>query len=136
MVRTCNHTQKSFILYKKIHSSLQSVKRELTTNDIDDVKETTIINGMNKKQKIDHNRAMLRNKDEFIIVWYDEQPVLHETINLLESLCNDIYYFQKPADCLMYIESLNVKDHVFLIVPSLCTIVDDAHKLRQVDTIF
>lgn len=112
------------------------MKREFTTSDTDEERETTTINDISKKQKTHLHASTLRNKDDFILVWYDEQPASPEIISVLEPLCNDVYYFQNSAQCLMYIESLNVKEHVFLIISSLCIIVDDAHKLRQVDTIF
>ncbi len=114
------------------------MKEGLTTSDIDEDRETTTIitDDVNKKQKTHLHTSILRNKDDFILIWYDEQPASSEIINVLELLCNDVYYFQDAAHCLTYMESLNVKDHVFLIIPSLYTIIDGAHKLRQVDTIF
>ena len=112
------------------------MKEEVTTSDMEEEEKTTIIGGGTEKQKTDLHSSILRNKDDFIIVWYSEEGASSAIVLMLKSLSNDVYHSANSVDCLTFIESLHVKEHVFLIVPSLCTMVDDAHKLRQVDTIF
>jgi hypothetical protein len=92
---------------------------------------------VHKQQKTRHHTYFLRNKSDFILVWYDAKPASPEIIGVLQSLNgDDVYYFQDPVLCLQYVESLHLKDHVFLIISSLCVMIDDIHKLRQVGTIF
>lgn len=106
------------------------MKREVITSDTEE--EGNVI----KKQKIDLHSSILRNKDDFILIWYNEEETSSDIVLVLKSLSNDVYHLDNSVDCLTLIESLHVKEHVFLIVSSLCPMIDDAHKLRQVDTIF
>jgi hypothetical protein len=78
----------------------------------------------------------MRDKDDFIIVWCNEQTPSNDTIKSLQPLCNDIHYYQDSPNCISYIESLNPKQHVFLVVSPLFTSLEAVHSKRQVDTIF
>jgi hypothetical protein len=78
----------------------------------------------------------MRDKDDFIIVWCNEQAASDDTIKTLHPLCNDIHYYQDLVNCISYIESLNPKEHVFLVVSPSFTSFEAIHNKRQVDTIF
>ena len=113
------------------------MKREVTTRDIDEEGQiTTTIDSVKKKQRTYFHPSVLRNKYDFILVWNNEQRASPEIVSALKSFCNDVYQFDNSADCLSFIQSRHAKDHVFLIVVSLSATVDEALKLRQVDTIF
>ena len=78
----------------------------------------------------------MRDKDNFILVCCYDQPVPDEVIKTLRPLCNDIHLYQNSIDCISYVESLNPKEHVFLIVSASFTSFKEVHAKRQIDTIF
>lgn len=113
-------------------SLIQSTKSELEQTE----SETESVKIAKKDaEKINHVTAMW-DKDDFILVWCCEQPVSDEIAGKLRPLCNDIHYYQDSASCISYIDSLNPKHKVFLIVSPLFTLLENVNGKRSVDTIF
>ncbi|CAF4085427.1 unnamed protein product, partial [Rotaria sp. Silwood1] len=78
----------------------------------------------------------MRDKDDFILIWCNEEAASDTTLTTLQPLCNDIHYYQDPISCIAYIESLHPKQQVFLVVSPSFTFLEEIHGKRQIDTIF